>query len=561
MCLVALISACSNGEKKEQTVSANRWYMNSIIYNVEVRVFKDSDGDGIGDFNGLTQKIPYLKSLGVDAVWLAPFQPTSYRDDGYDVMDYYGIDTKTGTKEDFDSFIKAAHKAGIKVVMDVVLNHTSNSHPWYQKARLDSTSKYFNWYVWSKAKPKNFDEGMAFPGVQNETWTYDEVAKRYYFHRFYDFQPDLNFENKEVQAEGKKILTYWLNQGLDGFRLDAVPFIIDKPAEGDDAEPMYNILSDLNATVKKLNPDAILLGEANVAPDKNKVFFGENGSRLQLMFNFYANQYLFYSLADEHVSTFKEALQKTHEKPTESQWAYFMRNHDEIDLGRLSSKERNKVYEKFGPEKSMQLYDRGIRRRLAPMINDAKKLELCYSLLFSLPGTPVIRYGEEIGMGDDLTLQERLSVRTPMQWSSGANSGFTSGNKPYRPLINMGEYRYQAVNVDLQSKNSQSLLSKIKQLIAARKAHPEIGLGAWNVLDTGADEVLAIEYTYEGRKSIVVHNFSKRRLEKVEISMKNASSSVIENVINPTEKLNLSNGRLTLALNGYEYKWYSLKEQ
>jgi maltose alpha-D-glucosyltransferase/alpha-amylase len=560
-CITMASSGCKSSDKKdkqERTENANLWYMNSIIYNLDVRVFKDSDGDGTGDFNGLTQKLGYLKQLGVDAIWLAPFQPTPNKDDGYDITDYYGIDSKAGTKADFDRFMQAAHKMGIKVMMDIVLNHTSIQHSWYQKARADSNSKYASWYVWSKQRPKNYDEGMAFPGVQTETWTYDEIAKRYYFHRFYDFQPDLNFENKDVQKESLNILDHWLKAGLDGFRLDAVPFIIDRPAEGDDAEPMFNILTAINKFVKQRNPNAILLGEANVAPKENLLYFGEKSNRLQMMFNFYANQYLFYSLANENAATFKKALDKTHDKPQQGQWAYFLRNHDEIDLGRLSKKERNKVYSKFGPEKNMQLYDRGIRRRLAPMINNPKKLALSYSLLFSLPGTPVIRYGEEIGMGDDLTLQERISVRTPMQWNNTEpNAGFTTSNTPYRAMIKLGAYGYPKINVATEEKDPRSIYNVIKQLIAARKKSPEIGLGAWKILDTSNDKTLAIKFDYKGQTTISVYNFSGKP-EEITIKSDLPVNATLKGLQKNEQGAAINNGTLKINLQGYAYNWFKV---
>jgi maltose alpha-D-glucosyltransferase/alpha-amylase len=553
---------CQNKSKQDAEVpkvNANRWFMNSVMYNLDVRVFKDSNGDGTGDFNGLTEKLGYLKQLGVDVLWLAPFQPTPNKDDGYDVTDYYGIDSNAGTKQDFDRFIKEAKKQGIKVIMDMVLNHTSIQHSWYQQGRADSTSKYASWYVWSKKQPKNFDKGMVFPGVQTETWTYDEIAKKYYFHRFYDFQPDLNFENKQVQQEGLKIINYWLKEGIDGFRLDAVPFIIDRPQKDgkDEPEPLYNYLTEINKLVKLQNPEAILLGEANVAPKENKLYFGEKANRLQMMFNFYANQYLFYSLADENTSSFKKALDETHIKPAEGQFAYFLRNHDEIDLGRLSGKERDEVYKKMGPEKNMQLYDRGIRRRLAPMIHDSKKLALCYSLLFSLPGTPVIRYGEELGMGDDLTLQERLSVRTPMQWSADKNAGFTTSSKPYRALISLGEYGYPKINVAKEEKDPASILNTIKHFIAVRKTSPEIGLGTWKILDAGTDKALAIMYTYQGKSIITVYNFGKAPVNltvKTPVNHKRHLNNLLDKEPNAT----LENGKFTMKLDGYGYKWYKV---
>lgn len=508
------ILACKPKAENTSSEVNPLWYRNSIIYNLDVDIFKDSDEDGIGDFNGLQEKLPYLDSLGVEVIWLSPFQPTPDKDDGYDVTDYYSIDPRLGTMNEFDAFMSEAKKRNIKIVMDMVLNHTSIEHPWYAKARTDSSGQFKSRYVWSSTKPKDFDKGMVFEGVQTETWTYDEVAKSYYFHRFYDFQPDLNYQNKTVQQEAIKILQFWSKKGIMGFRLDAVPFIIDVPESGA-AEPskMFGILDSIVSGAKSIDSQTLLLGEANVAPKENVEYFGEKGNRLQMMFNFYANQYLFYAMADEKVSTFTQALNETRDKPGPSQWAYFLRNHDEIDLGRLSKSQRNKVYEKFGPEGNMQLYNRGIRRRLAPMLSSPEKIKMAYSVLYSLPGAPVIRSGEEIGMGDDLTLAERLSVRTPMQWNKEKNAGFSNAQKTIRPVISMGKYAYQKVNVADESVDQHSLLNYIKRLIEVRRSLPEIGTADWQIMDLKNDAVFAIEYRSPNGKVIILHNFSGKALE------------------------------------------------
>ncbi|HTF80886.1 MAG TPA: alpha-amylase family protein, partial [Cytophagales bacterium] len=426
--------------------------------------FKDSNHDGIGDFNGLTSKLGYLDSLGVDVVWLAPFMPSPRKDDGYDVTDYYSINPKFGTDIDFENFIAAAKRRKIKVIMDIVLNHTSIEHPWYNEARRNPASPYHNWYVWADKRPKDADEGLVFPGVQKETWTYDSVAGKYYFHRFYDFQPDLNYSNPQVQQESYRILQYWLKKGVDGYRLDAVPFIIDLPETGSEKpKRMLRLIPEMRNAVKDVKKDAVLLGEANLSPKENKDYFGENNNGMQMMFNFYANQYLIYALASGELKPFKRAIEDTKVKPQAAQWAFFLRNHDETDLARLSRRQRELIYSKFGPEPHMQLYNRGLRRRLAPMLNNSKQLKMAYSLLFSLPGIPVIRYGEEIGMGDDFSLQERLSVRTPMQWNSEKHGGFSGAALTFRPLIQDSAFGYKKINVAAQWQDTASLLNLIKQ--------------------------------------------------------------------------------------------------
>ncbi|WP_207421138.1 alpha-amylase family protein [Desertivirga brevis] len=556
---LVLLFSCKEKTKQQVQTGEIPWYKTSVIYNVDIDAFKDSDGSGTGDFKGLTQELDYLKWLGVNVIWLSPFQPTPDQDDGYDVSDYYTIDKRLGTKADFDSFISEAKKRNIKVVMDLVLNHTSVEHPWFQQARKDTTSKYFSYYVWSKERPEDWNKGMGFPKVEKETWTFDSLAKQYYFHRFYTFQPDLNVENKDVQLEMKKALQYWLKQGLDGYRLDAVPFIIDLPKTGaDNPENKIEFLTEIRKTVQEIKPDALLLGEANVEIDKNIEYFGEQGDRLQMMFNFFGNQYLFYAFASGNVKDFVKALEDTKEKPVSAQWAYFLRNHDEIDLGRLPKNKLGLVYSKFAPDTSMRLYDRGIRRRLAPMFsNNKKQLEMAYSLLFSLPGTPVIRYGEEIGMGDDQSLKERLAVRTPMQWNPGPNAGFSTAKTTFRPLISLGEFNYKKVNVEAQKKTPGSLLNFTKKLIDIRKQHPEIGLGTWKILETKSESVLAIRYDYKGKSLIMIHNFSEEP-EKTRVDTEVKSGS-LEDLFTKSS-LKVSDPKLDVNLEAYGYKWYSVKE-
>lgn len=552
--MLSLGFSCKHEKPVENEAPA--WYKNLLIYNLDVKTFKNSDGDGMGDFNGLTGKLDYLKSMGVDMIWLAPFQPSPLQDDGYDVTDYYGIDKRVGTVQDFKTFIAAAQKRKIHVIMDMIMNHTSTQHPWF-RAALKDTSSYHNWYIWSKERPKDWDEGMGFPVREKETWTYQPQAGAYYFHRFYTFEPDLNFQNPVVLAQAERVMQYWLKQGIDGFRLDAVPFIIDNPRPSSDKSPQdFSLLHQLVASVKKQNPHAILLGEANVEPKEDKKYFATRGSGLDMMFNFYSNQYLFYGFADGDIGLFKKALNDTRDKPSTAQWAYFLRNHDEIDLGRLSKGKLHEVYEKFGTDTNMQLYKRGIRRRLATMFgNDQQRLKMAYSLLFSLPGTPVIRYGEELGMGDDLKLQERLAIRTPMQWDSTRNGGFSKAAYVFRPVINQGAYGYQTVNVDKESHDPNSLLSFIKSMVKLRKQNPVIGQGNWRIIDGGSDHILAMQYRDRDNELLIIHNLSK---EPQEFSFKKdllAGSQITELISGKTEPVNDHK----ISLQGYGFKWYRLK--
>ncbi|MCF2446694.1 alpha-amylase family protein [Dyadobacter sp. CY345] len=540
-------------------VKENFWYKNSVIYNLEIGVFKDSDGDGRGDFNGLIQKLDYLKMLGIDAIWLAPFQPSPGEDDGYDVADFYGVDEKLGSSGDFVEFMHQAQKRGIRVIMDLVINHTSDQHPWFLNSRETKTSKFRDWYIWSKDRPKDAEIGMVFPGVQKEVWTIDNKTNEYYYHRFYNFQPDLNFSNPEVVQESQRIIGYWLNQGIAGFRLDAVPFIIEVPKTGSEKPKLdYDFLTDIRQFAQSRKSDAAILGEANVDPEENQNYFGKNGEGIQMMFNFYANQYLFYALATGDLKPFKTAIEQTKKIPEASQWAHFLRNHDEIDLGRLTDKQRDGVYKKFGPDKNMQLYDRGIRRRLAPMLgNNRNHIELAYSLLYSLPGSPVIRYGEELGMGDDLSLKERISVRTPMQWTDEKNAGFTSADTAIRPVINQGDYGFQKLNVAAQTRDQSSLLNWNARMIRLRKSSPEIGLGTYTVLDVSSPDVLAIRYEYNGQFLIIVHNFSD---QPKSASVPSGKARILYDLMPEPKDMKPDGGTFNVSLAGYGYRWYRVDQ-
>lgn len=537
--------------------SAILWYKNTVIYTLDVEVFKDSNGDGIGDFNGLTEKLGYIDSLGATAIWLAPFQPTPNLDDGYDVSDFYKTDPRLGSDADFTRFMQSAKDRGIRIIMDLVVNHTSDQHPWFQQARKDSTSEYYSWYVWSKQKPDNYDKGMIFPGVQKSIWTYDSLAGKYYLHRFYEFQPDLNTQNPKVLEEIRKIIAHWMNKGVSGFRLDAVPFVIEVPeTKGEKFEQQYDILTAMRHYVDSINKEAIILGEANVAPEETENYFGKQADRMHMMFNFFANQHMFLSLATGDAEPLKKSLKETTEIPHTSQWGQFLRNHDEVDLGRLSKKERQKVYDVFGPAKTMQLYDRGIRRRLAPMMNNnIPQLEMAYSLMFSLPSTPVMRYGDEIGMGDDLKLKERESVRTPMQWTTEKNGGFTSGLKPARPVIDTGVFAYSRVNVLAQQTDSNSMLNWSKRLMHLRLNHQEIGLGTWKMLETDNAHVIAIIYEWGNKRLIAMHNLSDKK-QMVNIDTDSAGEFTAEGLLNKIS-LKSSANKLQTELNAFGYDWFS----
>ncbi|MFW2830804.1 alpha-amylase family protein [Sphingomonas sp. ID0503] len=490
------------------------WYKNAIIYSLSLDAFLDANGDGIGDFRGAMRRLDYLQGLGVTAVWVAPFQPSPHRDHGYDVADYYGVDPRYGSPGDFVEFVNACHQRGMRVIMDLVVNHCSDQHPWFQAALADPKSRFRDYFIWADKKPADAHKGVVFPGVQKSTWTYSREAKAWYFHRFFEFQPDLNIANPDVQAEIMKIVGFWLQLGVSGFRMDAVPFLIAADSINvDDPEPAYDLLREIRAMAQWRKGDAVLLAEANIPPNEAIEYFGADGDRIHMIFNFPVNQALFYALASEDATLLKEAIVTSGEPPETGQWANFLRNHDELDLGRLTEEQRATVFAAFGPDPEMQLYDRGIRRRLAPMLGgDRLRLELAYSLMLTLPGTPVLRYGDEIGMGDDLDLPERDAARTPMQWSAAVNGGFTLSETQVRPPIDRGPYGYQQINVAGQRSDRDSLLNWTERAIRLRKELPELGRGRCAVLDSPAS-ILALRYDWQGEASIYIHNFSGQAIE------------------------------------------------
>jgi maltose alpha-D-glucosyltransferase/alpha-amylase len=532
-------------------VLGDLWYKNAVFYSLHVETFFDSNGDGIGDFEGLSRRLDYLESLGVDAIWLSPFQPSPQRDDGYDIADYYGVDPRYGTLGDFVEFMHQADSRGIRVVIDLVVNHTSDRHPWFRDALSGKGSAHHDWYVWSKKRPPDWQSGTVFPGVQKTTWTFAPEVRKYYFHRFYDFEPDLNMDNPEVREEVRRIMGFWLELGVAGFRVDAVPFVIEKPSTDGGKNPLeFGWLKEMRELLQWRVGDAVLLGEANVLPQETRPYFA-GGDGLHMMFNFWVNQHLFYALASGDTAPLAKALRDTSRLPGATQWAHFLRNHDELDLGRLSKEQQAVVFERFGPEPSMQLYDRGIRRRLAPMLGDPRLNRLAHSLLLSLPGTPVLRYGEEIGMGDDLRLAERNSVRTPMQWSGGAHGGFTTAEKPVRPVVDSGSYGYENVNVAKQQRDPDSLWRWLTAMIRVRTECPEIGWGESRVVPVRARGVLAIEYHWRGTAVVCVHNFAA---EPCEVTLRLDADRLV--CLSEQEDSTAEGGAHRLSLEPYAYRWY-----
>jgi maltose alpha-D-glucosyltransferase/alpha-amylase len=536
-------------------VHADLWFKNAVVYSLNVETFMDADGDGCGDFEGLSRKLGYLKSLGVDALWLAPFQPTPGRDDGYDITNHYGVDPRFGSSGDFVEFMHEAESRGMRVIIDLVVNHTSAQHPWFREARSSRTAPKHDWYVWADKRPPDWDIGMVFPGVQQSTWTYERRVRQYYFHRFYDFEPDLNMSNPQVREEVRRIIGYWLEQGVAGFRVDAVPFVIEKPStDGGKSRLHFDWLHDIREFLQWRVGNAALLGEANVMPGEAQKYFAD-GDGLHMMFNFWVNQHLFWSLATGDAQPLGRALRQTASIPPGAQWAQFLRNHDELDIGHLPEQERQQVFDAFGPKPSMQLYHRGIRRRLAPMLGDRRLLELAYSLLLSMPGTPVLRYGDEIGMGENLRLRERMAIRTPMQWTDAPNAGFTTAEKPVVPVVRGGPYGYERVNVEAQRRDPNSLLRWTTGMIRVRKECPEIGWGGSTVLPTGRREVLAVQYSWRGTTLVCVHNLAPTAA-RARVKLNVARGSQLAALLDHEPSSAGPGGVHNLDLEPYAYRWY-----
>jgi maltose alpha-D-glucosyltransferase/alpha-amylase len=532
------------------------WYKNAIIYCLDVEKYQDGNGDGIGDFEGLMRRLDYLQGLGVTCVWLQPFYTSPNRDNGYDVVDYYNVDSKHGSLGDYVAFMNRAEALGIRVIVDLVVNHTSMDCPWYREARRDRNSFFRDWYVWADERPKDHKEGIVFPGQQTTTWSFDKLAGQYYFHRFYKHQPDLNTWNPYVRAEIQKIMGFWLQLGVSGFRMDAVPFLIQKKGPGVEWDQDFTLLKEMREFLQWRSGEAILLAEANVPPDESMKYFGEEGDRIQMMLNFPVNQRLFYALATGDLDPLVWALEQTSERPANAQWLQFLRSHDELDLGRLTEEQRDKVFKAFGPKKNMQLYDRGIRRRLTPMLhNNRGLLELAFSLLFSLPGTPMMQYGDEIGIGDNLRLPERECARTPMQWTDEMHGGFSRAKKIVRPAIDDNIYGFQKVNVARQRRDSNSLLNWTERMIRARKECPEISWGTFTVLRTNVTEVLALRYDWRDTSLLTLHNFSGQT-QKVTLKVGARRDDVLVEVFDGRHSRAHADGAHRIELDGHAWRWY-----
>jgi trehalose synthase len=540
--------------------TSDLWWKNAVIYCIDVELFKDGDGDGVGDFAGLTDRVDYLAGLGVTCVWLMPFYPTPNRDNGYDIADFYGVDPRLGSLGDAVEFLRTARERGIRVIADLVVNHTSVDHPWFQAARADRDSPYRDFYVWADEPPPDGPKDIVFPGQETSNWEFDERAGQYYLHRFYKSMPDLNIANPRVRDEIHKVIGYWLELGLSGFRVDAAPFLIEQAGiqQGVLGDP-HEYLRDLRAFLDRRRGDAILLGEANLPPADMRRFFGdEDGDELHMLFNFLVNQKLFLSLVRQQAAPLAEALRALPPIPEANQWADFVKNHDELTLDKLSDAEREEVFAALAPEADMRIYGRGIRRRVPPMLGgDRRRLELVYSLLFALPGTPVLLYGEELGMGDDPGVEGRGSVRVAMQWDGGAGGGFTAA-RPRVPLVEGGEFGCRRVNVADQRRDPGSLLNWTERLVRRRKETPELGWGAFRVVPAGDPAVLALRCDWRGQVVLTLHNLADRPVKAdLELDAGDARARLVELLADQAYE-GLDAAADGVALDGYGYRWFRL---
>jgi maltose alpha-D-glucosyltransferase/alpha-amylase len=484
------------------------WYQEAVFFELNIRAYRDSDGDGNGDFRGAITKLDYIQSLGVDCIWVQPMYPSPLKDDGYDIADYYGIRLDCGTLEDFKTFLDAAHERGLRVVTDLVMNHCSDEHPWFQEARRDRESPYHDYFVWSDSPEKYSGARIIFLDVEPSNWTYDEVAGQYFWHRFYSSQPDLNYDNPAVHEEMYNILRFWLDMGIDGFRADAVPYLYER--EGTNCENLpetHEFLKKVRRLIEEEYPGRILIAEANQWPEDLLPYFGD-GDEFHVCFHFPIMPRLFMALKNGDKTPIIDILARTPEIPSGTQWMTFLRNHDELTLEMVTPEERQWMWEQYAPEPRMRC-NLGIRRRLLPLLDNDKRRWLTLNALFlSLLGTPILYYGDEIGMGDDIWQRDRNGVRTPMQWADGLHAGFSEGPETYLPVLDDETYGYRQVNVAAQENDDTSYLAWTRRLIRARQSQPALRSGQREWVDTGDKAVLAYYRIQDDNRVLCVFNLS-----------------------------------------------------
>lgn len=533
------------------------WYKDAVFYEVYVRAFFDSNGDGHGDLKGLAQKLDYFKDLGIDALWLLPIYASPLKDDGYDIADYYAIHPDYGTLDDFKELLDAAHTRGIKVITDLVLNHTSDQHPWFQSARQGQQDPYHDFYVWSDDDQKYAGARIIFLDTEKSNWTWDDSAQQYFWHRFYSSQPDLNYDNPQVRQEMINVMKFWLDLGVDGFRADAVPYLFER--EGTNCENLpetHAYLKELRSFIDQHYPDRILLCEANQWPQDVRRYLGD-GDEFNMAFHFPLMPRIYMGIRKGDASPITWALEQTPPIPENTQWAIFLRNHDELTLEMVTEGERQWMWENYAPEPRMRL-NLGIRRRLAPLLdNDRRKIELAYSLLFTLPGSPVLYYGDEIGMGDNIWLEDRDGVRTPMQWEDSSQAGFSTApsNRLYAPIISSSGYDPESLNVADQKLDPGSLLNTVKNMIRTRRGYPALGSGTFSwatIIQTKTPTPIIAYYLSDQQDRIlVIQNLSP---DQQSLSLP-FSETVSPDLIYGKTELRINSGKLLSDLDPYGFAW------
>jgi maltose alpha-D-glucosyltransferase/alpha-amylase len=538
----------------------NLWYKDAVIYQTHVRTFCDSNGDGIGDFVGLTQRLDYLQELGTNTIWLLPFYPSPLRDDGYDIADYTTVHPSYGTLDDFKAFLTAAHNRGLRVVIEMVMNHTSDQHPWFQEARSSRDNPKRDWYVWSDTDTKYQGVRIIFIDTELSNWTWDPVSKSYYWHRFFSHQPDLNFDNPMVFEAMWEIMKFWLDMGVDGFRLDAVPYLVER--EGTSCENLpetHAIIKEVRKRLDQFYPGRMLLAEANQWPADVRAYFGD-GDEFHTAFHFPLMPRMFMAVKLEDRKPIIEILDQTPPIPENCQWCIFLRNHDELTLEMVTDIERDYMYDEYATDKTMRI-NLGIRRRLAPMMeNDRRRIELLNGLLMSMPGTPIIYYGDEIGMGDNIYLGDRNGVRTPMQWNGSTNAGFSFADpeRLYSPLISNSLYGYQVVNVDSQRRFNHSLLSWMKALIKTRNSYRVFSRGTMEFLRPSNHRVLAYIRELGNEKILVVNNLSSSA-QAVELDMQRYKGYIPIEMFGRNLFPRFGDLPYLLTLGPYQFYWFRLR--
>jgi len=538
----------------------NLWYKDAVIYQLHVRTFCDSNADGIGDFAGLTRRLDYLQDLGITAIWLLPFYPSPLRDDGYDIADYAAVHPSYGSLDDFKTFLAAAHNRGICIIIEMVLNHTSDQHPWFKESRSSHYNPKRDWYVWSETDTRYEGVPIIFVDTETSNWAWDPVSKSYYWHRFFSHQPDLNFDNPAVLEALWVVMQFWLDLGVDGFRFDAVPYLVER--EGTLCQNLpetHAIIRDLRKRLDQAYPGRMLLAEANNWPDDVRAYFGD-GDEFHAAFHFPLMPRMFMSVKLEDRKPIIDVLEKTPEIPNTCQWCIFLRNHDELTLEMVTDVERDYMYDEYAMDKTMRI-NRGIRRRLAPMMdNDRRRIELLNGLLMSMPGTPIVYYGDEIGMGDNIYLGDRNGVRTPMQWNGERNAGFSTADpeRLYSPVISNAVYGSQVINVDSQERSEHSLLRWMKSLIQLRNSFQVFGRGTIQFLKPSNHRVLA--YVRQlGEETVLVVNNLSNSAQAVELDVRRFKGHIPIEMFGRNLFPRFGDLPYLLTLGPYQFYWFQLR--